>query len=130
MQRAYLQFESISSLELKVQTFILSQISKRLYPFIDGNDPFFVTLQTEARQAPLSMEFSRQEYWHGLPFPSAGDLPDPGIKPGSPALQTDSLQSEPPRTPPHTHSVYKIFEVMNKNFPKIMTENKRQAQGS
>ena len=92
--------------------------------------PFFVTLQTEARQAPLSMEFSRQEYWHGLPFPSAGDLPDPGIKPGSPALQTDSLQSEPPRTPPHTHSVYKILEVMNKNFPKIMTENKRQAQGS
>ena len=42
---------------------------------------------TIARQAPLSMEFSRQEYWSGLPFPSPGDLPDPGIEPRSPALQ-------------------------------------------
>ena len=42
-------------------------------------------------QAPLSMGFPRQESWSGLPFPSPGDLPDPGIKPGSPALQTDSL---------------------------------------
>ena len=41
--------------------------------------------------APLSMEFSRQEYWSGLPFPSPGDLPDPGIEPGSPALQADAL---------------------------------------
>ena len=46
-------------------------------------------------RAPLSMGFSRQEYWSGLPFPSAGDLPDPGIEPGSSALQADSLQSEP-----------------------------------
>ena len=46
-------------------------------------------------QAPLSMEFSRQEYWSGLPFPSPGDLPDTGIKPGSPALQADYLPSEP-----------------------------------
>ena len=45
--------------------------------------------------APLSMEFSRQEYWSGLPFPSPGHLPDPGIEPGSPTLQADSLQSEP-----------------------------------
>ena len=49
-----------------------------------------------ARQAPLSMGFSRQEYWSGLPFPSPGDLPHPEIKPGFPALQADSLQSEPP----------------------------------
>ena len=42
---------------------------------------------------------SRQEYWNGLPFPSPGDLPDPGIEPGSPALQTDSLPSEPPQKP-------------------------------
>ena len=48
---------------------------------------------TVACQAPLSMEFSRQEYWSGLPFPSPGDLPDPGIEPGSPALQADSLPS-------------------------------------
>jgi len=46
-------------------------------------------------QAPLSMESSRQEYWSGLPFPSPGDLPDPGIKSGYPALQADSLTSEP-----------------------------------
>ena len=44
----------------------------------------------------LSMEFSRQEYWSGLPFPSPGHLPDPGIEPGSPALQADALTSEPP----------------------------------
>ena len=46
----------------------------------------FATLWTEAYQAPLSMGFSRQEYWSGLPFPSPGDLPDPGIESGSPAL--------------------------------------------
>ena len=50
-----------------------------------------VTLWTVAHQAPLSKKFSRQEYWSGLPFPSPGDLPDPGIKPVSPALQADSL---------------------------------------
>ena len=50
---------------------------------------------TVARQAPLSMEFSRQEYWNGLPFPTPGDLPNPGIEPRSPALQVDSLPSEP-----------------------------------
>ena len=49
-----------------------------------------------ARQARLFMEFSGQEYWSGLPFPPPGDLSDPGIEPGSPALQTDSLPSEPP----------------------------------
>ena len=47
-----------------------------------------------ACQAPLSMGFSRQEYWSGLPFPSAGDLPNPGIEPRSPALQADSLPTE------------------------------------
>ena len=50
-------------------------------------------------QAPLSMGFSRQEYWNGLPFPSPGDLPDPGIKPQSPALEADALTSEPPGKP-------------------------------
>ena len=62
---------------------------------------------TVACQAPLSMEFSKQEYWSGLSFPSPGDLPDPGIKPGSPTLQADSLllsHQERPRVktePPH-----------------------------
>ena len=54
---------------------------------------------TIAYQAPPSMEFSRQEYWSGLPFPSPGDLPDPGIEPESPALQADALLSEPPGNP-------------------------------
>ena len=49
------------------------------------------TSWTAAYQAPLSMGFSRQAYWSGLPFPSPGDLPDPGIEPRSPALQADSL---------------------------------------
>ena len=49
-----------------------------------------------AHQAPLSTEFSKQEYWSGLPFPSPGDLPDPEIEPGSPALQADSLPTELP----------------------------------
>ena len=56
----------------------------------------FSTPWTVTRQAPPSMGFSKQEYWSGLPFPSPGDLPDPGIKLRSPALQVDSLLSEPP----------------------------------
>ena len=49
---------------------------------------------TVAHQALLSMGFSKQEYWSGLPFPSPGDLPDPGIKPKSPALQAGSLPTK------------------------------------
>ena len=56
----------------------------------------FATPWTVAYQAPSSIGFSRQEYWSGLPFPSPGDLPDPGIEPGSPALRADALPSEPP----------------------------------
>ena len=55
----------------------------------------FVIPWTVAHQTPLSTEFSRQEYWSGLPFPSPGDLPDPGIEPGSPTLQVDSLPTKP-----------------------------------
>ena len=51
------------------------------------------------------MGFSRQEYWSGLPFPSPGDLPDPGIEPGSPMLQADTLTSEPPGKPPFKYWV-------------------------
>ena len=55
------------------------------------------------------MEFSRQEYWSGLPFPSPGDLPDPVIKPGTPALQADSSLSEPPGKPRiYPHNIYFI----------------------
>ena len=53
----------------------------------------------DCNQAPQSVEFSRQEYWSGLPFPFPGDLPNPEIEPGSPALQADALLSEPPGDP-------------------------------
>ena len=59
----------------------------------------FVTPWTVAYQAPQPVEFSRQEYWSGLSFPSPGDLPDPGIEPRSPALQADALPSQPPGKP-------------------------------
>ena len=69
----------------------MSYLCVRAYPILC--DP------TDSRQGPLSMEFSRQEYWSGLPCPPPGDLPDPGIEPGSSALQVDSLPSEPPGKP-------------------------------
>ena len=59
----------------------------------------FATPWTVAYQAPPSMGFSRQQYWSGLPFPSPGDLPDPGIEPRCPTLQADTLTSEPPGKP-------------------------------
>ena len=65
----------------------------------------FATLWTVARQAPLSMGFSRQEYWSGLPFPSPGDLSNPGIEPRSPALQADALTSNVFFFPLPFHSV-------------------------
>ena len=58
-----------------------------------------MTHGTIAPQAPLSVEFSRQEYWSGLPCPSPGDLPETGVEPRSPALQADSLPFELPRKP-------------------------------
>ena len=61
--------------------------------------PTLLTTCTVARQAPLSMGFSRQEYWSGLSFPSPGDLPDPGIKPMSLALAGGFFTTEPPGKP-------------------------------
>ena len=78
-------------------------------PLSHQGSPYYVILYSYiiqvwwldvAYQAPPSMEFSRQEYWSGLPF-SSGDLPDPGIEPRSPTLQADSLPSEPPGKPSH-----------------------------
>ena len=62
-----------------------------------------------AHQAPLSMGFSRQEHWSGLPFPSPGDLPDPGIGPRSPASQADSFPTEPPG---------QLFDPVTRNFSR------------
>ena len=59
----------------------------------------FATLWTVSYQASLSMGFSKQEYWSGLPFPSPGDLPDPGIEPDSPTMEAGALTSEPPGKP-------------------------------
>ena len=74
----------------------------------------FVTPWTITYQAPLSMGFSRQEYWSGVPFPSPGGLPDPGTEPRSPALQADALISEPPGKPMNgDYSV--VFNVAPKN---------------
>ena len=71
---------------LKVKVKVKSLSSVRL----------FATPWTIAYQAPPSMGFSSQEYWSGLPFPSPGYLPDPGIEPRSPTFQADALTSEPP----------------------------------
>ena len=65
-----------------------------LYDYMLCCVQLFATTWTVACLAPVSMTFSRQEYWSGLPFHSPGGLPDPGIKPGSSALQADSLPTE------------------------------------
>ena len=80
----------------------------------------FETPWTVAHQAPPSMGFSRQGYWNGLPFPSPGDLPDPGIEPRSPALEADALTSEPPRKPQHPSFLgegQNLGLLMNCGFP-------------
>ena len=65
-----------------------------------------VTPWTIACQAPLSTGFPRQEYWSGLPFPSSGDLPNPGFEPMSPALAGRFFTTEPPRKPPVKFTCY------------------------
>ena len=80
-------------------TLVLFPKSNLAYEFHGGGlviklCPTLAIQWTVARQAPLSMGFSRQEYWSGLPFPSPGDFPDAGIEPGSPALQADDLPTE------------------------------------
>ena len=88
----------------------------------------FGTPRTVAHQAPRSMEFSRQEYCSRLPFPSPGDLAKPGIEPGSPTLQADSLPPVPPRLLVHVLSFGKfplpgitklIFGRINTHVPKF-----------
>ena len=83
--------------------FFTSELSEKPYDMIEvkvkvkslSRVQLFATVWTVGHQAPLSMGFSRQEYWSALPFPSPEDLPDPGIEPRSPALQADALPSEP-----------------------------------
>ena len=75
------------------------EISKDVKVKLLSRVQLFATPWTVAYQAPLSMGFSRQEYWSGLPFPSPGDLPNTGIESGSSTSQADALPSEPPRKP-------------------------------
>ena len=74
--------------------------------------PTLATPWTVVCQAPLFMGFPRQEYWSELPFLSPGDLPDPGIKPGCPALQEDSLSTEPPGKPITNIIIVEMFEML------------------
>ena len=76
----------------------------------------FATPWTVAHQAPPFVGFSRQEYWSGLPFSSPGDLPEPGIKPRSPALQADALTSEPPGKPPISATRYPLIMLPLSSF--------------
>ena len=85
----------------------------------------FETLWTVAYQAPPSMGFSRQEYWSGLPFPSPGDLPDPGIEPGSPALRAEALISEPPGKPWMVNFSRKNFHVRSHNTLNLAGKKKK-----
>jgi len=74
---------------------------------------FFATPWDVAHQATLSIGFSRQEHWSGLLFPSPVDLHDPGVKPGSPTLQADSLPSEPPGKPPNKLAVLQTYATIS-----------------
>ena len=90
----------------------------------------FVISWTVAHQAPLSMEFPRQEYWRGLPWlssPPLGDLPNPGIQPTSPALQEDSLPLSHQESPyinskPQKHDLILIDEDKNRNYKTTKSE--------
>ena len=81
-----------------------------------------MTPLTVAHQAPLSVGFSRQEFWSGLPFPSLGDLPNSGIEPGSHALQADSLPTEPSGKP---EQVYNTYIYHHGGFVSIMKDENR-----
>ena len=76
----------------------------------------FVTTWSVAYQAPLSVGFSRQEYWSGLPLPSPGDLPNPGTEPRFPTLQEDALLSEPPGNP---KLIKRLKNVKNKTQQSV-----------
>ena len=85
----------------------------------------FETPWTISYQAPLSMEFSRQEYWSGLPFPSPGDLPNTGTEPGSPVLQADTLPSEPPGTPtiaPISHASKVMLKILQARLQQYVNQ--------
>ena len=88
---------------------------------------FFATPWTVACQAPLSMGYSRQEHWSWLPFPSPGDLPKPGIKAASPALQVDSLPLNHQRSPMHPFTLPQRYNGTRIDWKKsILNFNKHR----
>ena len=97
-----------------MNTFIKKK-KKRFYKIVKVKSlsrvRLFETPWTVAYQAPPSMGFSRQECWSELPFPSLGDLPDPGIEAGSPSLRADALPSEPPGKPLQNCGLMKIIVI-------------------
>ena len=92
--------------------------AQQIYSEVAQSCPTLCDPWTIAHQAPLSMGFSRQEYWSGLPLPSPGDLPDPGIEPRSPTLQADALTSALPGKPLNTR-------IQSLRKPPIETKNFR-----
>ena len=93
-----------------------------------SSDQLFATPWTVAYQPPPSMGFSRQGYRSGLPFPSPGDLPDPGIKLESPAFQADALTSEPPRKPNHMFNLIAFPEIpITRKQRRMMVRLRREA---
>ena len=96
--------ENQTSCSLLLLTPLLYALAQTLYMCVcilshSSRVQLFATAWTVVHQAPLSMGFSRQEYWSGLPFPSPGDPPNPGIKPVSPALADVFFTAEPPGKP-------------------------------
>ena len=100
--------------------FLLQCMKVKSQSEVTQSCPLLATSWTAAYKAPPSMGFSRQEYWGGLPFPSPGGLPNPGIEPRSPALQADTLPSEPPGKP----SGHLIYVKESKN---ILTQWKKDS---
>ena len=116
MKRQPTEWEKISADNMTNKGLVVKSLSRiRL----------FATPWTVAYQAPQSMEFSRQEYWSGLPFPSPGDIPEPGIEPRSPTFQADTLTSEPPGKPDNSKSI--LIKVWSKldlfNFSLVIPEH-------
>ena len=96
------QVWSLSQLKVTIGYLVLSKRKVKVKSL--SSVRLFATQWTVAYQAPPFMGPSRQEYWSGLPLPSPGDLPDPGIEPGSPALEADALPSEPHKYTVRTYS--------------------------
>ena len=100
--------------------FPLEMIKQKTHARVFSHVQLFVTV---AHQALVSMGFSRQEYWSGLPFPSPGDLSDPGIKPTSPALQVDSLPLS------HWGSPYQKINSQNNRIHRLLHSYKFVTSG-